>query len=98
MDGNLSSPLNDEDNEVDCLEWWDKISDRYSVTFEAVCAILSTFDGPRVESTFSVMNNVIDQNSGRMNGNVWSYPGHQVCSENSKTLRRESISESFQSL
>ena len=27
MDRNLPSPLNDEDNEVDCLEWWDKISD-----------------------------------------------------------------------
>ena len=34
--GNLPSPLNDEDNEVDCLEWWDKISDRYSVTFKVV--------------------------------------------------------------
>ena len=27
MDGNRPITLNDEDNEVDCLEWWDKISD-----------------------------------------------------------------------
>ena len=67
MDGNLASPLNDEDNEVDCLEWWHKICDRYSFTFKVVCAILSIFHGQRVESTFSVMKNVIDQNSGRMN-------------------------------
>ena len=67
MDGNLPSPLNDEDNEVDCLEWWDEICDRYSFTFKVVCAILSIFHGPRMESTFNVMKNVIDQNSGRMN-------------------------------
>ena len=67
MDGNLPSPLNDEDNEIDCLEWWGKISDRCSVTFKVVFAILSTFHGPQVESTFSVMNHVNDQNSGRMN-------------------------------
>ena len=60
VDGNLPSILNDEDNEVDCLEWWDKISDRYSVMFNVVCAILSIFHGLRVESTFIVMNNVID--------------------------------------
>ena len=66
VDGNLPTPLNDEDNEVDCLEWWDKISGQYSAMFKVVCAILSIFHGPRVESTLSVMNNVIDQNSGRM--------------------------------
>ena len=67
MNGNLPSPLNDEDNEVDCLEKWGKISDQYSVTFKVVCAILSIFRGPRVESTFSVTNNMIDQNSGKIN-------------------------------
>ena len=67
VNGNLPSTLNDEDNEVDFPEWWGKISDRYSVTFKVVCAILSIFHGPRVESTFSVINNVIGQNSGRMN-------------------------------
>ena len=71
VDGNLPSPLNDEDNEVDCLEWWDKISDQYSVTFKVVCVIRSIFHGPRVESTFSVMNNMMDQNSGRMNMGTW---------------------------
>ena len=50
MNGNLPSPLNDEDNEVDCLEKWDKISDQYSVMFKVVCAIVSIFRGPRVES------------------------------------------------
>ena len=67
MDGNLPSPLNDEDNEVDCVEWWCKISDQCSVTFKVVCAILSIFHVPRVESTFSVMSNMSDQNSGRVN-------------------------------
>ena len=67
VDRNFPSPVNDEDNEVDCLEWWGKISDRYSVPFKVVCAVLSIFHGPRVESTFSVMNNMTDQNSERMN-------------------------------
>ena len=26
-DGNLPCPLSDENNKVDCLEWWDKTSD-----------------------------------------------------------------------
>ena len=67
MNGNLPSPLNDEDNEVDCLEKWDKISDQYSVMFKVVCAIVSIFRGPRVESTFSVTNHMIDQNLGKIN-------------------------------
>ena len=67
VNGNLPSTINDEDNEVGCLEWWGKISDQYSVTFKVVCVILSIFHGPRVESTFSVINNVIGQNSGRVN-------------------------------
>ena len=71
VDRNFPSPVNDEDNEVDCLEWWGKISDRYSVPFKVVCAVLSIFHGPRVESTFSVMNNVIYQNSGRMNMEIY---------------------------
>ena len=71
VDRNFPSPVNDEDNEVDCLEWWGKISDRYSVLFKVVCAVLSIFHGPRVESTFSVMNNVIYQNSGRMNMEIY---------------------------
>ena len=67
MNGNLPSTLNDEDNEVGFPEWWGKISDQYSVTFKVVCAILSIFHGPRLESTFSIMNNVIDQNLCRTN-------------------------------
>ena len=89
VDGNLPSPLNDEDK-VDCLEWWDKISDRYNVTFKVVCAILSIFHGSRVESTFSVMKNVVDQNSGRMNMETYgaiqdikySLKTHKPCQEN----------------
>ena len=87
VDGNLPTPLNDEDNEVDCLEWWDKISGQYSVMFKVVCAILSIFHGPKVESTLSVMNNVIDKEFRENEyGNIWSYPGNQVCSETSKNL------------
>ena len=89
VDGNLPSPLNDEDK-VDCLERWDKISDRYNVTFKVVCAILSIFHGSRVESTFSVMKNVVDQNSGRMNMETYgaiqdikySLKTHKPCQEN----------------
>lgn len=57
--------------EGECIvEWWghafDK-QDKYPSLNALVKCCLSIFHGPRVESSFSVMNDVIDQRSGNMN-------------------------------
>ncbi|RXN22565.1 hypothetical protein ROHU_023414 [Labeo rohita] len=52
------------------VEWWghvfDKL-DKYPSLSVLVKCCLSIFHGPRVESSFSLMNDVIDQRSGNMN-------------------------------
>ena len=67
VDGHLPPALDVKMKEVDCLDWWASISDRYPCIYKIVCAALSIFHGPRVESTFNVMGDVIDKKSGRMN-------------------------------
>ena len=61
------STVLEEDKEDGCLEWSNKIYDRYPVIYKMLWPVLSIIHGPRVESTFSVMGNVVDQNSRRMN-------------------------------
>ncbi|XP_060784694.1 uncharacterized protein LOC132891236 [Neoarius graeffei] len=56
--------------EGDCLvEWWDHIfqKEKYQALTALVKSALSIFHGPRVESAFSLMNEVIDSKSGNMN-------------------------------
>ena len=59
-------------NEVECLYWWASVDERYPCIFKMVCSVLSIFHGPRVESTFNVMGDVIDKKSGRMNMETYS--------------------------
>ncbi|XP_034562620.1 uncharacterized protein LOC117829157 [Notolabrus celidotus] len=52
------------------VEWWGTVfdkPDKYPTLSALVKCCLSIFHGPRVESSFSLMNNVIDQRSGNMN-------------------------------
>ena len=66
IDCTLPSPFDDKGKEVRCLDWWLGVSDKYPILFKVVTAILSIFHGPRVESSFSVMGDVIDAKSGRI--------------------------------
>ena len=59
-------------NEVECLVWWKSVSPKYPIMFKMVQSVLSIFHGPAVESTFSVMGDVIDSHSGRMNMETYS--------------------------
>ena len=63
----LPSYLDEKGMEVDCLNWWQSIESKYPVTFKMVSAVLSIFHGPRVESSYSMMTDIIDSKSGRMN-------------------------------
>ncbi len=52
------------------VEWWGHVfdkPDKYPSLSAMVKCCLSIFHGPRVESSFSLMNDVIDQRSGNMN-------------------------------
>lgn len=52
------------------VEWWGHVfdkPDKYPSLSVLVKCCLSIFHGPRVESSFSLMNDVIDQRSGNMN-------------------------------
>ncbi|XP_064597320.1 uncharacterized protein LOC135463806 isoform X2 [Liolophura sinensis] len=50
-------------------EWWGKeeICLKYPCLSKMAKAVLSCFHGPQVESSFNVMNDVIDAKSGRLN-------------------------------
>ena len=72
VDSLLPSARDDQMNEVNCLDWWTSINNRYPTVFKMVTAVLSIFHGPRVESTFNVMGDVLDKKSGRMNMETYS--------------------------
>ena len=47
--------------------WWWQLNEKYPVLSKLSLAALTVFHGPRVESSFSVMGDVIVKKSGRMN-------------------------------
>ena len=49
--------------------WWGRVdlSKKYPCLCKMVKAVLSCFHGPQVESSFNVMNDIIDNKSGRIN-------------------------------
>ena len=47
--------------------WWFKLKYKYPLLSKMSLALLTIFSGPRVESNFSVMSDVVDTKSGRMN-------------------------------
>ena len=54
--------------------WWNKvfITNRYPVLSTLVHPCVSIFTGPMVECSFSMMNNIIDSRSGRMEIETYS--------------------------
>ena len=52
------------------VEWWGQVfekAEKYPSLGAMVRCCLSIFHGPRVESSFSLMNEIIDERSGNMN-------------------------------
>ena len=66
IDKKIPSAFDSKGHEVKYLDWWIKVSTRYSTLFKIVIAILSTFHGPRIEGNLSEMKDVIDSKSGRI--------------------------------
>ena len=47
--------------------WWFKLKDQYFLLSKLSLTLLTIFHGPRLKSSFSVMGDVLDKKSGRMN-------------------------------
>ena len=69
LDESLPSALEENDAPVQLDLWWAKIfqTSNYLVLSQVVKACLSIFSAPHVESSFSLMSNIIDKRSNRMN-------------------------------
>ena len=52
--------------------WWFKLKDKYPLLSKMSLVLLTIFYGPRVESSFSVMDDIMDKKSGRMNVSTYS--------------------------
>ena len=65
--------------------WWFKLKDKCPLSSKMSLALLIIFHGPGVESSFSVMGDVMDKKSGRMNVSIYSAIQMVKCSLNTKT-------------
>ena len=52
--------------------WWYKLVERYPILTKLSLAALTIFHGPPVEGSFSVMGDIMDKKSGRMNVETYS--------------------------
>ena len=73
---NIRKDGDGNDIEVSCLDLWTAHEFRYPNCFKMATAILSIFHGPRVDGSFSVMTDVIDSKSGRLD--IESYDAMQT--------------------
>lgn len=70
----IDSRLPEVSGDTNIVEWWTQVehTKRYPVLCKIAMGVLSIFHGPRVESTFNVMGDVIGIKSGRMNVETYS--------------------------
>ena len=71
VDFNLPDVLQDN-KPVRADNWRWQLNEKYPVLSKLSLAVLTVFHGPRVESSFSVMGDVMDKESGRMNVSTYS--------------------------
>ena len=68
----LPSPVQANEDDVHCFQWWLKILKQYHLLFKMVTSILSNFNAIKEESNFGIMNDVVDKKCGRMNMEMYS--------------------------
>ena len=71
IDFNLPDVLRDN-KPVRADNWWWQLNEKYPVLSKLSLATLTVFHGTRVVSSFSVMGDVMDKKSGRMNVSTYS--------------------------
>ena len=78
-------PALNEKRFVGADTWWFELKDKYPLLSKTSLALLTRFHGPKVESSFSVMGDVMDKKSGRMNVSTYSAIQTVKYSLNAKT-------------
>ena len=68
----LPSPVQANEDDVHCFQWWLKILKQYHLLFKMVTSILSNFNAIKEKSNFGIMNDVVDKKCGRMNMEMYS--------------------------
>ena len=92
----LPSHVQADGDDVLCLQWWLKIQKQYLLLFKMVTPILSNFNAPKVESSFSVTIDVVDKTCERMN--METYSGIQTIKyslETNRSSNQVSLQNSF---
>lgn len=74
VDIKLPPPIDDSRKIIPVDIWWSEIfcMPKYSSLSKIVKAVLSCFHGPQIEGTFSMMGDIIDKKSGRMQIQTYS--------------------------
>ena len=87
VDESLPSALEENNVPVQLDLWWAKIfqTSHYPVLSQVVKACLSIFSAPHVESSFSLISNIIDKRSNRMNIDTYNAMMTIKCSLQSKS-------------
>lgn len=66
VDSTVLLPVDSDEKEVKCFNWWIQVSSRFPTFFKRVTPILLIFHRSQVENMFSKMDQVLDEKSGYM--------------------------------
>ena len=71
---NVDRSLTPYDPTMSVVDWWGQIihGDKYPSLAKIASAAFSIFHGPQVESSFSLMSDILDKKAGRMNAQTFS--------------------------
>ena len=67
VDNGLPSAVDENEKRIELDVWWSAVAVKYPMIGKMVFALMSCFHCPVVESSFSVMKNVMDETTNRMN-------------------------------
>ena len=66
IDNTLPAATDDSGDDVDIVKWYSHLSRKYPAVHKMAMLVLYIFHGPKVESSFSAMGDVIDNKANRM--------------------------------
>ena len=71
-DNTLPSNNDEKGENIPIVDWWAALVKKYPLTHWMVLSVLSIFHGPKVESSFSIMCDVIDKKTNKMKDKIFS--------------------------
>ena len=77
----LPGRVKDKPAEVD--EWWAAVkkTGKYQLLYSKASALLTCFHGPKVESSFNLMGDIMDKRSSRQTRQVGCFSDSEICSQ-----------------